>query len=75
MINKKHQSLVFAFFMAMLMSCLMSFIINIFNVGFINNTLTVWLKAWGFAFVIAFPTVILISPTISKLVNLVIKED
>jgi len=71
-IDRKNQHIVFAFFMALLMSCFMSFVISVFNVGFVNNILTIWLKAWGFSFVVAFPVAIVVSPVVRKLVSLVI---
>ena len=71
-LDKKYQHLVYSFFMALLMSFIMSFIISVYNMGFISNILVIWLKAWGFAFFVAFPVVLLVSPTVRKLVNLVI---
>ena len=50
----------------------MSLVISFFNVGFVNDFLYVWLKSWGFAFIVGFPTLILVSPVVRKLVNLVI---
>ena len=73
-IDKKYQHLVFAFFMALLMSCFMSLVISIFNVGFVSHILTIWLNAWGFAFVVAFPTITLVIPVVRKMVNLVITD-
>lgn len=73
MIDKKYQHIVFAFFMALLMSCLMSLVISLFNVGLVSNIINIWLKAWGFAFVIAFPAVIIVSPAVRRLVAVVIK--
>lgn len=61
--------------MALLMSCIMSLLISFFNVGLVNNIIYIWLKAWAFAFVIAFPTVMMIAPLVNKLVDLVIKEE
>jgi hypothetical protein len=72
-IDKKYKHFVHAFFIALLMSCFMSLVISIFNVGLVNNILFVWLKAWGFAFIVGFPTIILVSPVVRKLVNAVIK--
>ncbi|WP_390595098.1 DUF2798 domain-containing protein [Simiduia litorea] len=60
--------------MALLMSCLMSFVISLFNVGLVHNILFIWLKAWGFAFVIAFPAVVAVSPLVRRLVSLVIED-
>lgn len=53
----------------------MSFVLSVFNVGFINTILNIWLKAWGLAFIVAFPVVLLVSPPVRKLVNLVIKNE
>jgi hypothetical protein len=53
----------------------MSFVISVFNVGFVHNILYIWLKAWAFAFVVAFPTITVVAPIVHKLVNLVLKEE
>ena len=74
MIDKKFQILVFAFFMALLMSCIMSLVISIFNVGLVSNIAVIWLKAWAFAFGVAFPTVALVTPVVRKMVGLVVKK-
>lgn len=73
MIDPKYQNYVFSFFMALLMSCLMSLVISLFNVGWVSNIFSIWMKAWGFAFVIAFPSVVIVTPAVRKLVALVIK--
>ena len=54
------------------MSCFMSFIISVFNVGLVDEIIAIWLKAWSFAFAVAFPVVILVSPIVHKLVRLLI---
>ncbi len=61
--------------MSLLMSCIMSFVISVFNVGLVNNIISIWLQAWSFAFIVAFPTIIIISPLVHKLVALVLHED
>lgn len=75
MIPAKYGHYVFAFFMALLMSCIMSLVITIFNVGFVDNLLFIWLKAWGFAFCVAFPTINVVAPIVRKLVALVVAKD
>ena len=75
MISRKHHKIVFSFFMALLMSCIMSFVISVFNVGMVANIITLWLQAWSFAFIVAFPTIMLISPLVHKLVSLVLHEE
>lgn len=75
MIDRKYQHLVFAFFMALLMSCLMSLVVSIFNVGLVNNILQIWLKAWSFSFTIAFPAVVIVSPAVRKLAAITLKQE
>jgi len=75
MIAEKYQSLVFSFFMALLMSGIMSFVISLFNLGFIENIFFIWLKAWTFAFIIAFPVILIVSPVVRALVAFFIKAD
>jgi hypothetical protein len=61
--------------MALFMSGIMSFVISVFNVGLVTNIITLWLQAWGFAFIIAFPTILIVSPVVHKLVSLVLHEE
>lgn len=74
MINRKYHKLVFAFFMALLMSCIMSLVISIFNLGLVDNIVHIWLKTWALAFTVAFPTILVIAPIVNKLVSLALKE-
>ncbi len=74
MISAKYQKLVFAFFMALIMSCVMSFIISVFNVGLVANIVAIWLKAWGFAFVVAFPTITVVAPVAQRLTSWIIQS-
>ncbi len=69
-----YQNIVFGFFMALLMSCFMSLVISIFNIGFVDNILYIWLRAWAFAFTVAFPTVIVVTPAVRKLVTITLKS-
>lgn len=74
MINRKHHRIVFSFFMALFMSGIMSFVISVFNVGLVSNIIGIWLKAWVFAFCVAFPAIFIISPIVHKLVNWVLHD-
>lgn len=74
MIKKQYSSYVFSFFMALLMSGIMSFVISVFNLGLPANILTLWLKAWAMAFLIALPAIIMVTPLVRKLVSLVIED-
>lgn len=73
MLHPRFRTVVFAFFMALFMSGFMSLVISIFNVGLIDNITIIWLKAWAFAFCVAFPTVIVVAPLVHKLTNKLIR--
>jgi len=73
MIHSKYQSVVFAFFMALLMSCLMSLVITVHNIGVVPDLLWIWLDAWAFAFVVAFPSVMLVAPLVRRLVSVLVR--
>lgn len=75
MISRKYQRVVFSFFMALLMSCIMSLVISVFNVGLVSNIISIWLRAWGFAFVVAFPTILVVAPIVHKLVAMVLQDE
>ncbi len=61
--------------MSLFMSCIISFIICIYNFGLGNNIIAIWLNAWFLSFVVSFPTIILVSPIIYRLVNVVISDE
>lgn len=75
MIPRKYEKYVFSFLMALVMSCIMSLVISIFNVGLVSNIVSIWLSAWGFGFVIAFPTVVIVSPLVRTLMELIMRDD
>ena len=70
----KHQQILVGFLMALLMSCIMSFVISVINVGWIDGIASIWLKAWGTAFIIAFPIILLIGPVVRQLATKLVKH-
>ena len=61
--------------MALIMSCVMSGAITFANVGPVSNFFSVWMNAWGFGFLVAFPAVFLVSPVVHKLTAIALKEE
>jgi hypothetical protein len=57
------------------MSGIMSFVITLLNLGLVDGLASIWLHAWGIAFVVAFPTIVLVTPVVRALVNLVVEKD
>lgn len=67
MISSKYLPQVQSFILALVMTLIMSFAITFINLGFIEKFTDIWLHAWGIAFVIAFPTLLLIVPFVRQL--------
>jgi hypothetical protein len=61
--------------MALLMSGLMSFVVTAFNMGLVSNLVLIWVKAWGVAFFVAFPIIIVVTPIVRKLSDLVLQRS
>lgn len=75
MIPQRYSAYAFSFFMSLLMSGIMSLVISLFNVGWVDGIAMIWFKAWAFAFAVAFPTIIAVTPLVRKLVALVVRPD
>lgn len=76
MFSEKYRRVVFAFFMSVLMACIMSMIITYINIGFVDDFGYKWLDAYFKAFVCAFPIVFFVAPLVHKITNkLIIKNE
>ena len=53
-LNKKFEPYIFTIIMAFGMSIMMSFIISLMNIGFVDHFFLIWIRAWIPAFCIAF---------------------
>ena len=74
-ISKKYKGLVFSFFMSLLMSCIMSLVVCYLNIGLVESFIWTWFKSWGISFMIAYPTIFVISPLVNWLVGSVIEAE
>jgi hypothetical protein len=52
-INKKFEPYIFTVIMAFGMSLMMSFIISLINIGFVDHFFLIWIRAWIPAFFVA----------------------
>ncbi len=76
MIPKRFEPILFAFIMSLFMSFFMSCIITFINLGLVDWFIVKWLGAFWKAFVIAFPTIFVVVPTVRKVVaKLVVQEN
>ena len=57
MFDPKYAQLIFSCLMALFMSCIMSLVITLYNVGLVEGIVVIWLKAWLFAFAVALPVI------------------
>jgi len=55
------------------MSCIISLIISIINIGLVSDIVNIWLSAWSSSFLIALPAVVIVSPLVHKFVDLLLK--
>jgi hypothetical protein len=75
MLSAKYRGIVFALCMSLLMSGVMSLVITILNLGLSPRVALPWLRAWLFSFVIAFPTIVLVSPAVNALVGCIVADE
>ncbi len=76
MVAQKYQNLLFAFFMALLMSGIMSLVLSLSaNQGPIQTLMWHWLKDWHLSFWVAMPTTLLVTPVVKKLTTILVKPD
>lgn len=58
---------VFGLFMALFMSFLMSGAITALNIGFPPDFTGRWMHSWSIAFVIAYPTILVVAPVARRI--------
>ena len=68
MFAPRHAYLLQAFFTSLLMSLIMSGVITLLNLGWVENFLWRWLLAWLSAFIVAFPAILLVLPITRRIV-------
>jgi len=73
-IPKKYEMILFAFLMSLFMAGFMSFIVTLINMGFVDGILYFWLEAYWKAFLVAFPTIIIVVPQVRKITSKLIEK-
>ncbi len=74
MISKKYEFLLFAFFMSLFMSVIMSGAITFINIGLVKNFSSIWFEAFYKAFMVAFFAVLLVAPQVRKIVAFCVRD-
>ncbi|MDX1594161.1 MAG: DUF2798 domain-containing protein [Gammaproteobacteria bacterium] len=68
-IDRRHAGTLLAFFTSLIMSFLMSLVVTLRNVGFVEAAWGLWFEAFPVAFAIAFPMVLVVLPIARRLVD------
>lgn len=68
-LSNRYYGLVFAFFMAGCMTCVVSLISTIVNMGLETSIIIVWFSSWAASFVFAFPLTIVVVPIVKSITN------
>ncbi len=68
-IPARYAHILLAFFTSLLMSLLMSGLITLINLGWVDDFGRLWLRAFMSAFVFAFPAILLVLPVARRIVS------
>jgi len=74
MIKQQYYRYLYSFFMSLMMSCFMSFVITLFNIGLVDNFLSIWRHSWAFAFMVAYPSVLMFTPVVKRITDAFVEE-
>ncbi len=69
------QRILFPLILSSMMSFIISGITTFKALGPVQNFFSLWLSAWGIAWIFAFPSVLICAPLAQKLVNLVLPKN
>ena len=69
----RYAAVVFPFVLSVLMSCIVSGISTVRASGIGPAFVQTWMSAWGWSWLVAFPTVMLVLPLVRKVVATVVE--
>ena len=69
MISRRYSSLLFGFFLSIIMTFVVSGISSVSAIGVNNELYFLWMTSWLRSWMIAFPVILLVAPIIRKLVT------
>lgn len=75
MISKKYGPMMFSLILSGIMSLLVSGIATLRAMGVTDGMISLWASAWLAAWVVTFPTVMVVSPLAQRVVQLVSAEN
>ena len=74
MISARYETLLFQFLISAIMSCLVSATVSLINLGFDAFEFLRWFETWMIAWSVAFPSIVITSPVVGKIVKKLIKS-
>lgn len=63
------QRVLFAIFMGMITTALVSFTLVSVNKGFVRDFVATWLRSWLISYTVALPAIIIIGPRVQSFIN------
>lgn len=69
----RYGTLVMPFILSLLMTCIVSAVATIRNLGLTHESLTQWPSAWGLSWVFAFPVLLILLPVVRRIVGLIVE--
>ncbi len=75
MIPARFAQAVFGLIMSGLMSCIVTGIATVKAIGFGGDTLGNWMASWAFCWPIAFTVILLLSPSVKRLVARMVRPE
>lgn len=61
--------IVFALTMGLITTGVISFAVILMNLGFRNDFTQLWIRSWGFGYVVVIPVLLIVAPGVERLVN------
>jgi hypothetical protein len=68
----RHGAWVLPLLLTVVMTCLVSFISTLKSIGWVPGLLRVWLEAWAWSWVVAFPAVLVVLPLVRRLTDAIV---
>ncbi|SCZ65841.1 DUF2798 domain-containing protein [Epibacterium ulvae] len=74
MLPARFAPVLFGFLLSGIMSCIVTFVATIKNMGMSVDVFTAWLAAWSFGWPIAFCVVLVVGPFVRRLVARLVRD-
>ena len=66
---------VLPFFLSIIMTCVVSFISTLRSAGLSNGFWVLWLGSWGISWLVAYPTMVLVLPTVRRIAGAFVRSE